>query len=179
MTRGLRLLVLGGVLTIATAGCGYSLSGHGAFLPAYIKIVGVPQCVNQTPVFDLDRVLTEHVRREFSSHGRYKAVPDTTDADAVVSCIIKSSISTPSALTSANQASRYAVVVTASIEFKDLKADKVLWSNPALQVREEYDVTTSVNVNDPAAFFGQDKNALERLAQDFARSVVTSILEAF
>ena len=32
---------------------------------------------------------------------------------------------------------------------------------------------------DPAAFFGQEANALERVATDFAKSVVSAILEAF
>jgi hypothetical protein len=37
----------------------------------------------------------------------------------------------------------------------------------------------SATGTDATAFFGQNSNALERLAQNFARSVVTSILEAF
>lgn len=32
---------------------------------------------------------------------------------------------------------------------------------------------------DADAFFGQDTNALERMASDFGTTVVTSILEAF
>ena len=61
-----------------------------------------------------------------------------------------------------------------------MKTDKVLWSNPSMQVRDEYDVTTGdVAANDLAALFSQDQNALERLAKNFARSIVTSILEAF
>jgi hypothetical protein len=34
-------------------------------------------------------------------------------------------------------------------------------------------------VTDPATFFGQETNALGRVATDFARSVVSAILEAF
>jgi len=167
------------LLGALTSGCGYALSGRGTFLPDYIKIVGVPQCVNQTAVFDLDRVLTQNVQREFGSHGRYKAVPESTGVDALLTCIVKSSSLAVAATNSANQASRYAVVITASIEFKDIKADKVLWTNPAMQFREEYDVSTTTIANDPAAFLGNDKTALERLAQNFARTIVTSILEAF
>jgi hypothetical protein len=164
----------------ASSGCGYSMAGHGKFLPDYIRTIGVPQCINQgSPIFDIDRVLTERVRQEFAGHGHYKTQPDSTNVDAVLSCAIKGSTSAPTAFNSSNQATRYAFVITAAIEFKDTKADKVLWSNPSMQVREEYDVSTGTNINDPAAFFGQDQNALQRLAQTFARSVVTSILEAF
>jgi hypothetical protein len=179
----LRWLFLAAALGLGPAGvssCGYSLAGRGQFLPDYVRIVGIPQCVNQgSAIFDIDRVLTERVQREFSSHGHYKIQPDTTGVDAILTCAIKSSTSTPTAFNANNQASRYAFVITAAIEFKDAKADKVLWANPSLQVREEYDVTTGTTANDPAAFFGQDQNALTRLAQTFARTVVTSILEAF
>jgi hypothetical protein len=165
---------------LLSASCGYSLAGRGAFLPDYIRLVGIPQCVNQgSSIYDIDRILTERVQREFSSHGHFKIQPDTTGVDAILTCAIKGSTSTPTAFNSNNQASRYAFVITAAIEFKDVKEDKVLWSNSSVQVREEYDVTTGTTANDPAAFFGQDQNALQRLAQNFARTVVTSILEAF
>ena len=56
---------------------------------------------------------------------------------------------------------------------------EVLWSNPNLRFVEEFDVPQGNTTADPAAFFRQDANAMDRLAQNFARSVVTSILEAF
>jgi hypothetical protein len=181
--QALRAILLAGVLglgPVALGSCGYSLAGRGQFLPEYIRVVGIPQCVNQgSGIFDIDRVLTERVQREFSSHGHYKVQPDATGVDAILTCAIKASTLTPTAFNANNQASRYAVVITAAIEFKDVKADKVLWANPSMQVREEYDVTTGTTANDPAAFFGQDQNALGRLAQTFGRTVVTSILEAF
>ena len=48
-----------------------------------------------------------------------------------------------------------------------------------MQFREEYELTTGQDAIDVSAFFGQNTNALERLATEFARSVVSSILEAF
>jgi hypothetical protein len=80
----------------------------------------------------------------------------------------------------AQQATRYVIAVTARIEFRDVRADKVLWQNPAMVFREDYDVATGGStVTDPATFFGQEVNALDRVAADFARSVVSAILEAF
>ena len=70
-----------------------------------------------------------------------------------------------------------AIVLTANVQFRDLKDNKVLWSNPAMQFREEYSI--SGTVADPNAFFGQDVNALERMASEFARTLVGAILEAF
>ena len=48
-----------------------------------------------------------------------------------------------------------------------------------MQFREQYDVTTARPASIANAFLGQDVNALERLASEFARAVVSAILEAF
>ena len=45
--------------------------------------------------------------------------------------------------------------------------------------REEYDLPADFQAGNPQAFFGQASNALERVATDFARTVVSAILEAF
>jgi hypothetical protein len=179
--RVLALVLALGFWPLAASGCGYSLAGRGQFLPDYIRLVGIPACINQgSSIFNLDNVLTEQLQREFASHGNYRTEPSTTGVDAVLTCAIRSTTFLPTAFTQGNQASRYAFVITAAIDFRDLKADKVLWSNPSLQVREEYDVATGSQANpDQTAFFGQDQNALQRMARTFARTVVTSVLEAF
>jgi hypothetical protein len=48
-----------------------------------------------------------------------------------------------------------------------------------MQYREEFDVSTSLTGGDVQAFLGQDVNALERVATEFARALVSAILEAF
>jgi hypothetical protein len=40
-------------------------------------------------------------------------------------------------------------------------------------------VSNTSNVADPSAFLGQDTNALDRLASELARTIVSAILEAF
>jgi hypothetical protein len=45
--------------------------------------------------------------------------------------------------------------------------------------REEYDATGGADVTDPAAFFGQETDAVQRVTTEFARAVVSAILEAF
>jgi outer membrane lipopolysaccharide assembly protein LptE/RlpB len=165
---------------LALAGCGYSLAGRGTFLPEYIRVVGIPACINQgSTIFNIDNILTEQLQKEFSSHGHYRVLPSVTGVDAVLMCRIVSTSVSPTAVNNNNQASRYAFVITAAIEFKEVTTEKILWANPSLQVREEYDVTTASAANDPAAFFGQDQNSMGRMARTFGRTVVTSVLEAF
>lgn len=166
-------------LVLCLPGCGYSLSGRGSFLPAYIKTIGLPMFVNNTSVFDVEKRITDRVRSELIGRGKYKVVQETTGVDALLTGVISSITLTPAAFTDQRQASRYVLTLTANIEFKDLKTNKVLWSNPSMQFREEFDVTNTALAADPNAFFGQDVNAVERLASEFARSVVSAILEAF
>ena len=166
-------------LMATLAGCGYSLAGRGSFLPPTIQTIGVPVFGNRTSVFDVEQLLTQRVRAEFIGRGKYRVVPERAGVDALLLGEITSITVTPSALNEQGQATRYLVAFVMSIEFRDVKEDKVLWQNPSLVFREEYEVTTVTTAPDPAAFFGQSSNAVERIANDFAKTVVSSILEAF
>ena len=177
-----RVWIVAGAVSLsvlAGSGCGYSLAGRGSFLPAYIRNIGVPAFTNNTPVFDVDRRVTDRVRAELSGRGKYKVFPTEPGNDAVLTGEISSITISPVSFNQQQQASRYALVMSARVEFKDLKSGKVLWSNPAMQFREEFEPSTGSNVADASAFFGQDVNALDRLATEFARSVVSALLEAF
>jgi Lipopolysaccharide-assembly len=86
---------------------------------------------------------------------------------------------TPVSFTAQQLASRYALTMTARIELRDMRENKVLWENPSVVFRQEYDATTGKDSTDPAAFFQQDINSLERISSEFARTIVSAILEAF
>jgi Lipopolysaccharide-assembly len=168
------------VLAVAVqCGCGYSLSGRGSFLPAYIKRIGIPQFTNNTTIFDLDRRVTDKVRTEFIGRGKWTIVPDSTGVDGVLIGTVSAVTLSPVGFNNQQQATRYALAMTGTVEFKDLTTNKVLWSNPAMSYREEFDVPASSNTLDPTTFFGQDANALDRLSNEFARALVSAILEAF
>ena len=173
-----------GLLTASLSGCGYSLAGRGSFLPAYIKTIGLPLFINNTPIFDVERRVTDKVRTEFIGRGRYTVKSETTGVDAVLTGEIMSITLAPTAFNQQQQATRYALTLIAKIEFKDLKANKVLWSNPGMAYSEQFDVTSFVGTSgttnpDAGTFLGQNVNALERLASEFARAVVSAILESF
>jgi hypothetical protein len=159
--------------------CGYTLAGRGSFLPEYIKTIGVPPFTNRTTVFNLETQLTQKVRSEFIGRGKYKIVPDQNDVDAVLTGEVVSASLTPVSFTTQQIASRYALTVSARIELKDLRENKVLWENSGLVFRQEYEAQTGSNAQDANAFFNHDANALDRMSTDFARTIVSAILEAF
>jgi len=161
-----------------SASCGYALAGRGSFLPDYIQTIGVPQFVNNTPYY-VEQVFTERVRTEFINRGKYKVLPEATGVDALLRGEIMSLTIAPASFSDQQQASRYIILVTAKIEFRDLKTNKVLWDNPQWLFREEYEASAGVDALDPNAFFSQDLNALDRVSTEFAKSVVSAILEAF
>ena len=164
---------------VSGSGCGYSLAGRGSFLPDYIKTIGVPNFGNRTTVFNLETQLTQKVRSEFIGRGRYQIVPDANNVDALLTGEVTGVNVTPASFTDQQLASRYIITMTASVALRDVRENKVLWENPGLVFRQEYEAQAGQTAADPAAFFNQDTNALDRMSTDFARSIVSAILEAF
>jgi Lipopolysaccharide-assembly len=171
--------VLGLFGLVFSGGCGYSLAGRGSFLPSYIKTIGVPMFVNRTTVFNLETLLTQKVRAEFIGRGKYQILPQDNGVDALLRGEVTAVTIVPASFTTTQLASRYAITMTARVELRDMKENKVLWENPAVLFRQEHEATSGRGVTDPVAFFQQDTNALERISSEFARTIVSAILEAF
>ena len=167
------------VFAIFSAGCGYSLAGRGSFLPSYIRTIGVPTFVNRTAVFNLETLLTQKVRSEFIGRGKYQILPQNTGVDAVLNGEVSNVAIVPTSFSNQQLATRYAIMMTARVELRDLRENKVLWENPSVVFRQEYEATSGRGVTDPVAFFQQDANALDRMSTEFARTIVSAILEAF
>ena len=179
MTR--RVALIGVVLScVSFSGCGYALVGGGSFLPDYIETVGIPMFENGTAVFEVEQLVTQEVRQEFIGRGRYRVVAETDEVDAVLTGSIDNIDIAPASFSDAQQASRYVFTLTAGIQFTDLTTNEVLWENPRLVFSDEYEVASGGgDIQSASSFFGQRSNAVERIAQDFAETVVSSILEAF
>ncbi len=174
---------LGGLAVIAT-GCGYSLAGRGSFLPDYIQSLGIPMFGNRTPYSPLEQIFTEKVRVEFQGRGRYQVLPAETGVDGIVRGEIVNISAAPAGFNPNQQASRYRFTVTVSVSFTDARQQKVLWENPALSFSDEYELASAASAQLAAsggagAFIDQERAAVDRLSTDFARSVVSAILEAF
>jgi len=165
---------------VTNAACGYSLAGRGSFLPAYIRTIGVPTFTNRSTVFNLETLLTQKVRAEFIGRGKYQVLPESTGVDALLTGEVTGVTVAPSSFNPQTQlASRYAITMSARIELRDVRENKVLWENPSLTFRQDYEATSGRSATDPAAFFQQDTDSLERMSSEFARTIVSAILEAF
>ena len=169
-------LLVGGT----SSACGYALSGRGSFLPDYIRVVGIPQLVNNSAFFQVEQILTEKIRTEFIGRGRYTVISAPEGADAVVTGAVTSITVNPVGFTEQQLASRYQFTVTMRVVFTDARTSMVLWSNSALTFREEYELTTRSNTAlEGATFLRQERSSFDRIADDVARTVVAAIVEAF
>src|SRR5688500_568273 len=164
----------------AMTACGYALAGRGSFLPAYMRVLGIPMFGNATPFQTVEQLFTQKVRLEFQSRRRYTVVPTTEGADGIVRGEITSISTQPVSITAAQVASRYRVTVVVKIAFEDVKAQKVLWENSSLSFSDEYELANpTTSGGDVSAFIGNERVAMDRMSEDFARSIVSAILEAF
>ncbi len=70
-------------------------------------------------------------------------------------------------------ASSVLVIVSMSVSLKD-RQGRVLYRNPSYTFREQYQVSQELS-----SFFEEDSPAFQRLSRDFARTLVSNVLEAF
>lgn len=164
---------------LGTVSCGYALAGRGSFLPDYIKTLGIPMFGNTTPYQAVEQVFTQKVRLEFQSSRRYTVVPSEENVDGVVRGEITGISLSPVGLNDQQLASRVRVSVGVKVKFEDVQAQKTLWENPALSYSDEYELASPSGGTDVSAFINNDRIAFDRLSTDFAKSVVSAILEAF
>lgn len=179
--RELLRIVPVGAAGFAAGACGYSLAGHGSFLPDYIKSIGIPLFANRTPYATVEQLFTEKVRVEFQTRGRYLVRPTDSAVDGVVRGEIIGISAAPVGFSDAQLANRYRFTVVVSVKFDDLTQSKTLWENAALTFSDEYELASrGAGVALTAGnFLDQERAAVDRLSTDFARSVVSAILEAF
>jgi hypothetical protein len=180
MSARIASVVLCVLCGIGQAACGYSLAGRGSFLPAYVKTIGVPMFGNRTNVFNIETLVTQRVRAEFIGRGRYQILPQSTGVDLLLNGEVISVTLVPATINpQTNLATRYSITLVAKVELLELKENKVLWENPGILFRQEYDATSGSGNQTPQSFFQQDASALDRMSAEFARTIVSAILEAF
>ncbi len=163
------------VLLAATFGCGYHTTAHSVRLPDSVKTIAVPAFTNQTQTYKVEQTLTAAIVREFTTRTKFRIVNDATpDADATLHGTVVLAEAAPLTYDSqTGRASTALVTVTMRVSLVDRKGG-VLFDNHNYTFREEYQVSREVS-----SFFEEDAPALDRLARDVARTLVSSIVEAY
>ncbi len=154
--------------------CGYRLAGHNVFLPEHIKKISVLPFINETKRSEIEQRITESVMKEFIKRGKYKISSEKENADAVLEGTISSFTTNPVQFSTEGRATRIEVSITVRAQLKDIVNDSVIWNQEHFVYREQFDIPES-----DQDFIDQEIIAIETIADSFARSLVTSILEGF
>ena len=128
---------------------------------------------NKTTRFELDRKFTQSVIDEWVARSKMEITGDLESADAVLLGEILSFQVEPLAVSNQATADRFNVTVTAKIILRDLQKKKVLFSNPYFPYVTDYEVPEGSD------FETVETEAIDEIAEKFARSLIISILEGF
>jgi hypothetical protein len=162
-------------LAACLSGCGYHVGGHTNLLPKTIKTIAVPAFGNATASHRLPVLLTADLARELISRTHYTIIAEPDLADAVLSGTVVNFTNHPTIFDPlSNRATGVQTVVVLQVTLTDRQTGKVIFSRPAWDYRERYEIST-----DPQQYFDESGTAIQRLSRDIVRSLVTAILENF
>jgi len=171
MAKRTLIITLG--LLLSFWSCGYHLRGTGSSLPTHIQRISIPMFKNSTTRYQLDVKLTRKVIEEMIARGKVEVTSETNKADAVLNGEILSFRVNPIAFTGQASADRYNITIVARIVLRDVTRGKIIFSNPSFIYQQEYEVPEGSD------FESVETEAIDKIAEKFARSLVITILEGF
>ena len=170
------LLAIVAFFLLVLSGCGYHTSGHMVRLPGDVHTIYVPMFLNTTQTFRIEQTLTAAVVQELRSRTEFHVVTtnDGDTADATLKGLVNYTANSPLTYDSVTGRISSSVVTIGMKVSLVSKSGKVLWDNPNYFYREQYQVSRDV-----ASFFDESNPAFLRIANEFAKSLVSNIVEAY
>jgi len=155
--------------------CGYHVAGKADLVPKTVHTIAIPAFSNITTRYKLTDHLPEAISREFIARTHYQIVNDQNQADAVLRGSIINYVAYPTIINQqTGRASGLQVNVTLQISLTERATGKVIYSRPSFEAHQRYELSLNANT-----YFEESDAALDRLARDVARDLVSSILENF
>lgn len=143
-------------------------------LPSRIKTVAVPAFQNNALRYKIESRFTEAVVNELIHRGRGLRVQGQREgADAVIEGVIKSFNYGGVLLDDKGRARIFEVTIEAAVTVRDQTENRVLYDNQNFVFRGEYEFA-----NDPRNFFNEEDPAVQRMARNFAESIVSTLTNA-
>jgi len=162
------------VAIVILPGCGYHVAGKASRLPQNVHTIAVPTFQNKSQAYRIEAKLTAAVVRELNARTRYRIVSDPANADATMRGSVLSTQIEPLTYDSrTGRASSGLITIRMSVTLTGSNGE-VLFQNPNYLFRDEYQSSEQL-----ASFFEEEDPAFDRLCNDFARTLVSNVLEAF
>ena len=146
-------------------------------LPPRIRTIAVPafQLGSEALRYRVETRFTEAVLNEIIRRGRGVRVQGGREgADAVIEGEIKRFYISGVLLDERARARIYEVTIVVAVTVRDQTQNRVIYDNQNYEFRGEYEFT-----NDPRTFFNEEDPAVERLARQFAESLVSTLVNGF
>jgi len=177
------------ILLALHSACGYHVAGNTiptpvtaadakagkSAAPLNIRTIAIPAFTTNQARPKLTRLLAANIAQEFISRTKYEVIADPAQADVVLRGSLANfgvyqTISDPTT----GRATGAQIIATLQITLTERATGKVLFSRSPLEFRQRYEISI-----DPQTYFDESGTAIERVARDAARTVVSAILENF
>jgi hypothetical protein len=167
------LLVILVLSSLAAGPCGYRRAGTGESLPAHIHSIAVPAFQNASLRYKVEQRFTQAVMEEILKRGRRLTVTsEPQGADAVLSGNIKGFNVAGVLLDNSGRTRVFQITITTSVTLRDQKSQQILFDQPNFTFRGEYELA-----EESASLFNEEDPAVDRIAREFAQSLISTILE--
>jgi Lipopolysaccharide-assembly len=148
--------------------------GRGSTLPPSVRVIRFRTLANETSRVGVEQRVSREIARELATRGRFEVKAGPGAADAELSGAVTQFDLYPVAFDEQGRATQYQVAVTARVSLKAMPDEKVLWENAGYTFRDNYTLSTS-----SASYADLENEAIDRVAERFAASLVSSVLEGF
>jgi hypothetical protein len=199
------ILGLAALATLALGGCGYHVAGRTNALPKTIHVIAVPTMENKSTTFKIEQKLTAATIHEFLAKTNFKIVSDPNGGDAVLTGKVLSveilpllfeeqpeqqTPGSPPPTTpppTIAQATAMIVTMKCEVTLTERDNDKVLYHTNNFIFRNEYQLATqgtTTSSTGPSrsaveSFFQESDPAFDRMARDFATTLVAAVTENY
>jgi outer membrane lipopolysaccharide assembly protein LptE/RlpB len=164
------------VVAFLLAGCGYHTAGSATHLPPQVTSIDVPIFQTKVENYHTELAFTRAVVDRLNSRTKDRVTESDRPhaADAILRGTILTETYTPLTYNSqTGQSSSYVITITASVVLTAADG-KVLYQNDHFLFRSQYQETA-----DLTSFIQEDSPAVQRMAHEFAASLVSDMLESF
>jgi len=161
------------MLCVGLGNCGYRVASKNRLDSGHNSIAVVP-FENRTNAYEVEQILTGSLVRELVQKSTYDVVNNPNDAELELGGAVLEVRVSPVAFGQASFGSTFLVTLRTSMYLQDRDSGELLYQNNSYIFREQYVINVDVK-----NFFTELNPALRRISDDFASSVVTSIMEAF
>lgn len=154
------------------AGCGYRLADRSRTQPKVAVTLSIPVLKNTTTTPRIEQILTRALIERFSQNSSMDISSDDKQGDIVLEGVVTSLHSAPILFGQEGFANTFLLSIQTSVKITRKSDGKVIMDMPNFLFRDQYQINPDVR-----HFFSEQNPAMDRIARDFASTVVALCME--